>query len=177
MVHPDTPVDDKCYYGLGHLASIYVAADKYHIPILKQEALSAWEERSSDANDDILWAMDRRPVDSQDRATEEEWRREFESYFNDLTKGVEILLEHTCDDDDIRESLLTIEWARFALEEHREHWLSIVERWPGYAVDLMKYQAEDEWVMSQAQRMEQEKEAAAKKEAAAAAKKTATPAS
>ena len=173
LLYADESVDDKSWYGLGRLARIYVAADKYHMPVLKKHALSIWEDYLGDANHNILCLKHDRPEDSAERAAKEEWRNEWKSHFPDLIEAIEILLEHTCDDDDIRKSLLDIEWARFAVGENREHWLNIVERWPGYAVDLMAHQAEDDWIVDQALRVELARESAAK-EKAAAAKSSAT---
>jgi len=174
VLYPDMNRDDTCYhYDLRRLAHIYVAADKYDVPVLKKAVLSEGEASLSDANDDILRVIQRRPSESDDRAAKEEWRSDWESYFLDLTEAIEILLEHTSDDDDIRKSLLAIEWARFAIGEDRERWLSIVERWPGYAVDLMAHQAGDQWFVDQAQRVERAREAA-EQEKADAAKKPAT---
>jgi len=173
LLYCDRSVDNKFWYGLGRLARIYVAADKYHIPVLKKDALSIWEDCLGDANHDILCLNHDRPEDSAETAAKEDWQNAWESHFPDLTEAIAFLLEHTCDDDDIRKSLLDIEWARFAVREDREHWLNIVERWPGYAVNLMAHQAEDDWIVDQALRVELARESAAK-EKATAAKSSAT---
>jgi len=105
---------------------------------------------------------------AEDRA-DEPARMTWEANFLGVVRAVDIVLEHTCEKASIRLCMFEIEWSRFALGNYRTQWLDLFERYPGYAVDLVTYQAKDEWVMRQAGIVENRRKAAARKKAAISA--------
>jgi len=159
-VDPDNEalLDDGCLgpeFSLSHHAEIYIAADKYNISLLKSS--------TRDSLIGNLDAMKYHFIPFSDSKT-------METDFYDLSTAVDILLENTREEDEIREFLLEIEWGRWAHDEKfRATWATLLRKNPDYAAKLMAYQATDEWVLSQARTIENWKKAAAEKKASTSA--------
>jgi len=109
-----------------------------------------------------LTLIAKRDVETECQETEDhgqewqEWRAQWDRSFLDIVTTVDFLLENTSEDDMIRAPLLDLDWSRFTIFG-REHFVTIVTKWPGYAVDLMARQAKDDWILRQAERIEEEK--------------------
>ena len=158
------PDEDRCgpTYLLAQHAALYVAADKYIFPEFKRYEESLLDEFIGDTNTNLIYGLGS-SLDGQDV---NEAPATWHMMFLDLVKAVEFLLEHTRDDDPIRTRLLDIIWTRFAHGKNRESWVALIEKHPGYAAELMVRQSQDDWVLIQARRIENEKRAAASRKAA-----------
>lgn len=143
---PDYPkVPEGCQ--VTHWAEVYVAANKYHFDNDLDNVLNLKTWAEEELIKCILLRTETLLARSEirDTASAEERAHWKETDFDDLIRGVEVLLESTSEEDDIHDCLTKIEWGVFADNDYEASWVCLIKRFPLYAARAMARQSESGW--------------------------------